>query len=56
MSGDKEYVQWGGSMSLDMLDDEEEEEIVNTMREAGLRVGSVPGKGCYNVRAWDDDE
>lgn len=56
MSGNTNYVQWGGSINLEVLDDEEEEEIVNTMREAGLRVGSAPGEGCYHVRAWEDDE
>lgn len=56
MSGNTNYVQRGGSMNLEVLDDEEGEEIVNTMREAGLLVGSATGEGCYHVRAWGDDE
>lgn len=56
MSEKVNYVQWGGLLDLEALDDDEEEKIVETMREAGIRVGEAPAESSYYVRAHDHDE
>lgn len=49
-------VQWGASLGLDGLDDEERAaEIVNRIAASGLRIGRAPGEEQYIINTSNDE-